>query len=49
MRPSSSTDESSASDAVSPIVDQDPWAAALDEIRGREKAVTRELDAGDRR
>jgi Bacterial protein of unknown function (DUF899) len=28
-----------------PVVDQDLWQATLDELRVREKAVTRELDA----
>jgi predicted dithiol-disulfide oxidoreductase (DUF899 family) len=28
-----------------PVVDHDTWRAALDELRGREKAATRELDA----
>jgi predicted dithiol-disulfide oxidoreductase (DUF899 family) len=31
--------------AVPPIVDQDTWEAALAELRTREKAATRELDA----
>jgi predicted dithiol-disulfide oxidoreductase (DUF899 family) len=31
--------------ATPPIVDQDTWRAALDELRTREKAATRELDA----
>jgi predicted dithiol-disulfide oxidoreductase (DUF899 family) len=31
--------------AVPPIVDQDEWDAALAEVRRREKAATRELDA----
>ena len=31
--------------AVPPIVDQDTWEAALTELRAREKAATRELDA----
>jgi len=31
--------------AVPPIVDQDEWEAALAELRVREKAATRELDA----
>jgi predicted dithiol-disulfide oxidoreductase (DUF899 family) len=31
--------------AVPPIVDQDTWEAALAELRVREKAATRELDA----
>ena len=31
--------------AVPPIVDQATWEAALDELRVREKAATRELDA----
>ena len=31
--------------ALPPIVDQDTWRAALDELRAREKAATRELDA----
>ena len=31
--------------ALPPIVDQQTWQAALDELRVREKAATRELDA----
>ena len=31
--------------ALPPVVDQDTWRAALDELRKREKAATRELDA----
>src|SRR3984885_16319410 len=31
--------------AKPPVVDPDPWRAALDELRIREKAATRELDA----
>ena len=31
--------------ALPPIVDQQAWRAALDELRAREKAATRELDA----
>jgi predicted dithiol-disulfide oxidoreductase (DUF899 family) len=31
--------------ALPPVVDQDTWRAALDELRAREKAATRELDA----
>lgn len=31
--------------ALPPIVDQQTWRAALDELRKREKAATRELDA----
>ena len=33
------------SNALPPIVDHQTWRAALDELRKREKAVTRELDA----
>ena len=28
-----------------PVVDQQAWRAALDDLRAREKAATRELDA----
>ncbi len=31
--------------ALPPVVDLDTWRAELDELRGREKAATRELDA----
>src|SRR6202008_2581486 len=31
--------------AKPPVVDQQTWRSALDELRGREKAATRELDA----
>ncbi|MDA4108419.1 DUF899 domain-containing protein [Mycolicibacterium holsaticum] len=31
--------------AMPPVVDHDTWRAALDELRAREKAATRELDA----
>jgi predicted dithiol-disulfide oxidoreductase (DUF899 family) len=31
--------------ALPPVVDQDTWRAALDDLRVREKAATRELDA----
>lgn len=31
--------------AMPPVVDQQRWRAALDELRAREKAATRELDA----
>src|ERR1700728_2054251 len=33
------------SNALPPIVDQQTWRSALDELRKREKAATRELDA----
>ena len=45
MKSPSSANENSHTAAVPPIVDQDTWEAALDELRGREKAATRELDA----
>src|ERR1700704_4460018 len=35
----------SAHDAVPPVVDQHTWETALAELRTREKAATRELDA----
>jgi len=35
----------SNTNAVPPIVDQSAWEAALAELRTREKAATRELDA----
>ena len=41
----SSTDEARPSGAVPPVVDQPTWEAALGELRAREKASTRELDA----
>ena len=31
--------------ALPPVVDHDTWRAELDELRRREKAATRELDA----
>ena len=31
--------------ATPPVVDQATWHTALDELRAREKAATRELDA----
>src|ERR1700682_6657059 len=31
--------------ALPPVVDQETWRAALDDLRRREKAATRELDA----
>lgn len=31
--------------AIPPVVDQQTWRAALDDLRAREKAATRELDA----
>ena len=34
-----------AKEALPPIVDHQTWRAALDELRKREKAATRELDA----
>ncbi len=39
------SDHDSAPAAVPPIVDQHVWSEALDELRVREKAATRELDA----
>jgi predicted dithiol-disulfide oxidoreductase (DUF899 family) len=38
-------DETNQSPAVPPIVDQATWEAALADLRAREKAATRELDA----
>src|SRR5687767_3497438 len=43
MSSPSSTNESAH--AVPPVVDQQTWEAALHELREREKAATRELDA----
>src|SRR3954453_10373301 len=37
--------DGSGSVAIPPIVDQDSWETALAELRTREKAATRELDA----
>jgi len=42
MMSGQATDDSAA---VPPIVDQASWEAALAELRTREKAATRELDA----
>jgi predicted dithiol-disulfide oxidoreductase (DUF899 family) len=39
------TTESTAAQAMPEVVDAQTWRAALAELRGREKAVTRELDA----
>ena len=39
------TQEASEPLAVPPIVDQESWEAALADLRVREKAATRELDA----
>ena len=39
------TQEASQPVAVPPIVDQETWDAALADLRAREKAATRELDA----
>jgi predicted dithiol-disulfide oxidoreductase (DUF899 family) len=39
------TDTSSSANALPPVVDIDTWRHALDELRLREKAATRELDA----
>lgn len=33
------------SEALPPVVDADTWRRELDELRTREKAATRELDA----
>jgi predicted dithiol-disulfide oxidoreductase (DUF899 family) len=38
-------DSKTTATAKPPVVDQDTWRAALDELRHREKAATRELDA----
>ena len=45
MKSPSKTIEKNQAGAVPPVVDQDTWEAALAELRGREKAATRELDA----
>ena len=45
MTSPSQTNENNRTDAVPPIVDVDTWEAALAELRVREKAATRELDA----
>ncbi|WP_167105647.1 DUF899 family protein [Mycobacterium sp. DL592] len=39
------TDTAPPKTALPPIVDQQAWRTALDELRAREKAATRELDA----
>src|ERR1700709_37288 len=35
----------STSEALTPVADRQTWRAALDDLRSREKAATRELDA----
>ena len=40
-----SSEDGHEADAVPPIADQPTWEAALGELRAREKAATRELDA----
>ena len=42
---SQATEDSGEPVAMPPIVDQRSWEAALAELRAREKAATRELDA----
>ena len=39
------TDTAPSTTALPPVVDQQTWRTALDELRKREKAATRELDA----
>src|SRR4051812_24436523 len=45
------TNEDEQAMAIPPVVDQKTWEAALTDLRAREKAATRELDAiaADRR
>ena len=45
MTSTPSTIENNQTDAVPPTVDQDTWEAALADLRVREKAATREMDA----
>jgi predicted dithiol-disulfide oxidoreductase (DUF899 family) len=45
MMSAPSKDDARQHDAVPPIVDQSTWEAALADLRLREKAATRELDA----
>ena len=45
MTSPSNTNENNQAGAVPPVVDQAAWEAALDQLRAREKAATRELDA----
>ncbi|HVE94001.1 MAG TPA: DUF899 family protein [Acidimicrobiales bacterium] len=45
MTPPSKTNEIDPIGAAPPVVDQATWEKALDELRAREKAATRELDA----
>ena len=45
MTSPSTVNENNQAGAVPPIVDYDTWKAALDDLRVREKAATRELDA----
>ncbi len=39
------TDNTATASARPPVVDHDTWRSALDDLRRREKAATRELDA----
>jgi len=45
IRPEENPVTRSTTTALPPVVDQQTWQAALDELRVREKAATRELDA----
>src|SRR3954454_8033401 len=45
MMPAHDLDDGHEPVAIPPIVDQPTWEAALAELRAREKAATRELDA----
>src|SRR5882757_11073212 len=41
----SQKDSTTTATAMPPVVDQDTWRTALEELRRREKAATKELDA----
>ena len=43
--PGGTVTEQTATTALPPVVDQQTWQAALEDLRKREKAATRELDA----
>ena len=45
MATSTAEDDTGEPIGVPPVVDQQSWEAAVDELRVREKAATRELDA----
>src|SRR5436190_6708613 len=45
LMPAPTADDGTKADAAPPVVDQETWETALADLRAREKAATRELDA----